>query len=63
MTEKDLNVPREYCERLTSADFERVLARLIVMAEGEGRDFLAYLLTMALIHLREEAEGRTSAPH
>ncbi|MGA7545593.1 MAG: hypothetical protein WBW08_07170 [Methyloceanibacter sp.] len=31
---------------------ELALETLIAIAEREGRDFLAYLLTMALVHAR-----------
>jgi len=45
------------------AAFDHALQTLIAKAEGEGRTFLAYLLVMALMHLREENEGRAGAPH
>jgi hypothetical protein len=38
-------------------DVEQALENLIAIAEREGRDFLAYLLTMALVHAREEGEN------
>jgi hypothetical protein len=41
------------------ADFERALEALIVIAHGQGPNFLAYLLIMALMHAREEDQGRT----
>ncbi len=47
-------------------DFEQALELLVAIAEREGRDFLAYLLTMALVHAREEGEdgeGRASIGH
>jgi len=34
-------------------EFEEMLALLGAMARSEGRDFLAYLLTMALMESRE----------
>jgi hypothetical protein len=46
--------------------FEQALETLIALAEREGRDFLAYLLAMALVHVREGAEegrGRASLGH
>ena len=46
--------------------FEQALETLIALAEREGRDFLAYLLAMALVHVREEGEedkGRASLGH
>jgi len=45
------------------ATFDHALQALIAKAQGEGRTFLAYLLVMALMHLREENEGRSGAPH
>jgi hypothetical protein len=39
-------------------NFEEVLETLIVIAQGRGRNFLAYLLIMALMHAREEDLGR-----
>jgi hypothetical protein len=33
------------------------------LAHGQGRNFLAYLLIMALMHLREEDQGRTGTTH
>jgi hypothetical protein len=44
-------------------DFDKALQELIVRAHGEGRTFLAYLLVMALMHSREEDEGRSGLPH
>jgi hypothetical protein len=46
--------------------FEQALETLIALAERDGRDFLAYLLAMALVHVREEGEedkGRASLGH
>ena len=34
-------------------EFEEILELLSAMARSEGRDFLAYLLTMALVESRE----------
>jgi hypothetical protein len=44
-------------------DFEEMLEALIVLAQGEGRDFLAYLLRMALIEARNRAPENTGLPH
>lgn len=44
-------------------DFEGILEALIVIAQGHGRNFLSYLLIMALMHLREEDDGRSHASH
>jgi hypothetical protein len=43
------------------AAFDHALQTLIAKAEREGRTFLAYLLVMALMHLREEDEGRVGS--
>ncbi len=45
------------------ADFEDVLETLIVIAQGRGRNFLAYLLVMALMHAREEDSGKVDLHH
>ncbi|MGB3021759.1 MAG: hypothetical protein WBE08_06130 [Methyloceanibacter sp.] len=45
------------------ADFEQSLRMLIAIARGEGRSFLAHLLLMALMQLREESEGRSEISH
>jgi hypothetical protein len=44
-------------------DFEGILEALIGIAQGNGRNFLAYLLLMALMHAREEDQGRSQASH
>ena len=44
-------------------NFEQVLEALIVIAQGRGRNFLAYLLIMALMHAREEDLGRVDLRH
>jgi hypothetical protein len=49
--------------RLETEDFEHVLQRLVVIASEQNRGFLAYLLTMALIHLRDESTDRTTPSH
>jgi hypothetical protein len=48
--------------RLETADFEHVLERLITIADAQGRGFLAYLLSMALIHLHEDRDP-ADIPH
>jgi hypothetical protein len=40
-----------------------MLETLIVIAQNQGRNFLAYLLIMALMHVREENQGRSQATH
>jgi hypothetical protein len=39
------------------------LEALIVIAQSQGRGFLAYLLVMALMHVLEEDQGRTEITH
>ena len=64
MTEEDISVPIGRFARDSSlAEFERALETLIVLAHSQGRNFLAYLLIMALIHVRAEDQGRTGATH
>ena len=48
---------------LSLAEIERVLETLIVLAHNQQRNFLAYLLVMALMHVREEDQGYTGASH
>ena len=65
MTEEDISVRSGRFVRDSSlAEFERALETLIVLAHSQGRNFLAYLLIMALMHLREEEDqGRAGATH
>ena len=63
MTNEDITVRTGDAVRLGTADFEHVIERLAVIAEDQGRGFLAYLLAMALEHLREEGHGSPRAPH
>jgi hypothetical protein len=44
-------------------DFERILEALIGIAQSEGRDFLAYLLRMALMEARNQNLPETYHPH
>jgi hypothetical protein len=64
MADEDIIVPSvELARGSNPADFERILETLIVLAHSQGRDFLAYLLIMALMHVREEDQGRGEATH
>jgi hypothetical protein len=64
MIDEDIAVPTEQLARdLSLAEIERVLETLIMLAHNQGRTFLAYLLVMALMHVREEDQGRTGASH
>jgi len=64
MIDEDMAVPTEHAARdLSLAEIERVLETLIVLAHNQQRNFLVYLLVMALMHLREEDQGHTGATH
>jgi hypothetical protein len=62
MIDEDIRVPTDQlAPELSLAEFERVLETLIVLAHNQG--LLAYLLVMALMHVREEDQGHTGASH
>jgi len=64
MIDEDMAVPTEQVARdLRLAEIERVLETLIVLAHNQQRNFLAYLLVMALMHVRDEDDGYTGASH
>ena len=64
MIDEDISVPTGKIARDSSlAEFERALETLIVLAHSQGRNFLAYLLIMALMHVREEDQGHTGTTH
>jgi hypothetical protein len=64
MIDEDMAVPTEQVARdLSLAEIERVLETLIVLAHNQQRNFLAYLLVMALMHVREEDQGYSGASH
>ena len=46
-----------------SDDFEEMLEILISVAQSEGREFLAYLLRMALMEARNHAAPKTYLSH
>jgi hypothetical protein len=63
MADEDIVVHGEWLMRDSGlADFERVLETLIVLAHKQGRNFLAYLLIMALMHVQEEDQAHRSHP-
>ena len=64
MSDEDVIIPRAG-QRLLAAgdDFEEVLELLIKLAQSEQREFLAYLLRMALIEARNDASDKTCLPH
>ena len=64
MIDEDISVPTGKIARDSSlAEFERALETLIVLAHSQGRNFLAYLLIMALMHVREEDQSHTGTTH
>jgi len=63
MADENIIVRANEPARLETGDFERVLERLVVIASEQKRGFLAYLLTMALTHLRDEKPRQTTANH
>jgi hypothetical protein len=64
MSDEDFITPGTGPVRLGgSDDVEEVLERLIELARTERRDFLAYLLSMALIEARNQASEKTFLPH
>ncbi|MGH6825703.1 hypothetical protein [Methyloceanibacter sp.] len=64
MNKEDISVSTgQFAHDLSLAEFERALETLIVLAHSQGRNFLAYLLIMALMHLREEDQGRAETTH
>ena len=64
MIDEDISVPTDQpAPELSLAEFEHVLETLIVIAHNQGRNFLAYLLVMALMQVREEDQGHTGASH
>ena len=63
MADDNLIVRTDGPARLETADFEHVLERLVVIASEQKRGFLAYLLTMALTHLRDENPQQTTTNH
>jgi hypothetical protein len=64
MFDEDIAVPTEPLARdLSLAEIERILETLIVLAHSQRRNFLAYLLVMALMHVREEDQGHPGLSH
>lgn len=64
MSDEDFIIPGESQDRTPDGDdFEEMLEILIRIAQSEGREFLAYLLSMALIEARHHASPETHVPH
>jgi hypothetical protein len=57
-------IPEDGPGRLPEGDeFEEMLEVLIRIAQSEGREFLAYLLRMALMEARNHGATTTYLPH
>jgi hypothetical protein len=64
MIDEGIAFPTEgHSIELTSAELEHVLETLIVLAHNQRRNFLAYLLVMALMHVRDDDRGKNNASH
>ena len=63
MADENIIVWTDAPAHLETEDFDRVRQRLVVIASEQNRGFLAYLLTMALFHLRDESSERTTPSH
>jgi hypothetical protein len=64
MSDEDIVIPRVKLYRTDEGeDFEEMLEILIKLAQAERREFLAYLLRMALIEARNQAPEKTYLPH
>jgi hypothetical protein len=65
MSDEDVIIPRAGQRLLAdSDDYAEMLELLIQLAQSEQREFLAYLLRMALIEARNDAtRDKTYLPH
>lgn len=64
MSDEDVIVPGESQSPLPDGDdFEEMLEILVRIAQTDGREFLAYLLSMALMEARNNASQLTYLPH
>jgi hypothetical protein len=64
MSDEDCITPGTGPVRLAGSDeVEEILERLIALAQSERRDFLAYLLRMALIEARNQGSEKSFLPH
>lgn len=63
MADQDIVRPERASRTPGTPNFEEVLETLILIAQGRGRNFLAYLLLMALMHAREEDLGEVDLHH
>ncbi len=62
MSDEDIIAPELGEDRSVENNYEKTLEMLIALAQSERRDFLAYLLHMALIEARNEPD-RSCLPH
>ncbi|MGZ8417123.1 MAG: hypothetical protein ACXWVQ_09115 [Methyloceanibacter sp.] len=63
MSDEKLVAGEDRILRSDSDDVEEMLEILMKIAQSEGREFLAYLLSMALIEARNQAPQRTFLSH
>lgn len=64
MADEDIIVPTgPFVRDPGGSDFEEILEALILIARSQRRNFLAHLLIMALLHAREDGQGRPEATH
>ncbi|HEX2448191.1 MAG TPA: hypothetical protein VHK26_08390 [Methyloceanibacter sp.] len=63
MSDEDFVVGRGRVLPSDGDDVEQMLEILMKIAQSEGRDFLAYLLSMALIEARNQVPPRTYLSH
>lgn len=63
MSDEDFIIAAAAPPQLAESDYEEMLELLIKFAQSERRDFLAYLLRMALIEARNPQPDKTLLPH
>jgi len=63
MSDEDFATGEGRIEFPQSDDFEEMLEILMKIAQSEGREFLAYLLSMALMEARNQAPPPTYLSH
>jgi len=64
MSDEEFVIPGNADHRLADDDdLEQILEALIGIAQSEGRDFLAYLLRMALMEARNQNPPGTHLSH
>ena len=63
MSNEDFAIGGGPSQRPDADDIEQMLEILIKIAQSEGRDFLAYLLRMALIEARNRVPAKTYLRH